>query len=80
MENGHEALDDVLDEDLNIFDLALAYTDDGRDVRIADVPVKLTRNEILEAQRHDDFCQTVLPYQSRKTDSAFNEDEYGLLR
>ena len=60
VENGDEALDDVLDEEIDIFDLALAYTDDGRDVRIADVPVKLTRNEILEAQRHDDFCQTVI--------------------
>ena len=80
VENGDEALDDVLDEALDIFDLALAYTYDGRDVRIADVPVKLTRNEILEAQRHSDFCQTVISRQSRKTDSAFYEDEYGLLR
>ena len=80
VENGDEALDDVLNEDLDIFDFALAYTDDGRDVRIADVPVKLTRNEILDAQRHDDFCQTVRTRQSRKTDSAFYEDEYGLLR
>ena len=76
VENGDEALDDVLDEDLDIFDLALAYTGDGRDVRIADVTVKLTRNEILDAQRHDDFCQIVLGRQSRKTDSAFYEDEY----
>ena len=80
VENGDETLDDVLDEDLDIFYLALAYTDDVRDVRIADVPVKLTRNEILDAQRHDDFCQTVLTRQSRKTDSAFYEDEYGPLR
>ena len=80
VENGDEALDDVLDEYLDIFELALAYTDDGRDVRIADVPVKLTRNEIIDAQRHDDFCQTVLTRQSRKTGSAFYEDEYGLLR
>ena len=80
VENGAEALNDVLDEDLDIFDLALAYTDDGLDVRIADVPVKLTRNETLDAQRHDDFCQTVLTRQSRKTDSEFYEDEYGLLR
>ena len=80
VENGDEALDDVLDEDLDIFDLALAYTDDGRDVRMADVPVKRTRNEILEAQWHDDFCQTVLSRQRRKTESAFYEDDYGLLR
>ena len=80
VENGDEALDDVLVEDLDIFDLALAYTDEGRDVRIAYVPVKLTRNEILDAQRHEDFCETVLTRQIRKTDSAFYEEEYGLLR
>ena len=48
------------------------------------MPVKLTPNEIpneiLNAQRHHDFCQTVLTRQSRKMDSAFYEDEYGLLR
>ena len=79
VDNGDDALDDVLDEDLDIFDLAMAYTDDGSDVRIADVPVKLTQNDILDAQRHDDFFQTVLSRQSRKTDSAFYGDEYGLL-
>ena len=42
--------------------------------------MKLTSNEILDAQPHDYFCQTVLTRQSRKTDSAFYEDEYGLLR
>ena len=67
MENGDEALDDVLEEDLDIFDLALAYTDDGTDVRIAAMPVKLTRNEIFDAQRRGDFCQTVLTRQSRET-------------
>ena len=36
--------------------------------------------QILNAQRHADFCQTVLTRQSRKTESAFYEDEYGLLR
>ena len=80
MENGDEALGDVLDEDLDIFDLALAYTDDGRDIRIADVPDKLTRNKIPYAQRNGDFCHTVLTRQMRKTDSAFYEDEYGILR
>ena len=80
MENGDEGLDDVLDEDIDISELALAYADDGENVRIAHMPVKLMRNEILDAQRHDDFCQTVLTRQSRKTDSAFHEDEYGRLR
>ena len=50
MENGDEALKDVLDEDLNIADLAMACTDDGRNVRIADVPIKLTSNEILDTR------------------------------
>ena len=68
MKNGDEALDDVFDEELNIFDPALAYKNDGRDARIADVPVKLTRNEILDAQPHDCFCQAVPTRQSWKTD------------
>ena len=32
VEKGDEALDGALDEDLDIFDLSLAYTDDGCDV------------------------------------------------
>ena len=78
--NEDEALDEVLDEDLDIFDLAMAYRDDGRNVRIADVPVKSTRNEVLDAQRYDDFCQTILARQDRHRDSAFFEDDYGILR
>ena len=39
--NDDEALDDVLDEDLDLFDMALAYQDDGNGVLIADVPVRL---------------------------------------
>ena len=80
VENSDEVLDDVLDEDIDVFDLAPAIKGDGRDVWIADFPFQLTRNEILDAKRQDDFCQTVLTRQSRKTDSAFYEDEYGLLR
>ena len=53
MENEDEALDEVLDEDLDIFDLAMAYRDEGRNVRVADVPVKNTSNEALDAQRYD---------------------------
>ena len=71
VENSDEALDDVLDEDLFILDLSLDCKDGGRDVRIADVPVKLTRGEVLNGQQHEDICQTVLTRQSRKKNSAF---------
>ena len=40
--NDDEALYDVLDEDLDIFDMALAYHGSG--VSIADVPVRLTKD------------------------------------
>ena len=58
--NDDEAIDEVWDEDLDIFDMALAYQDDGRDLSIADVPVRLKKDELLEAESADDFCQTVL--------------------
>ena len=79
-ENEDEALNEVLDEDLDIFDLAMAYGDDVRNVRIADVPVKITRDEVLDAQRYDDFCQTILALQDRHRDSACFGDDYGILR
>ena len=50
-EDEYEAVNEVLHEDLNILDLAMAHRDDGRNVCIADVPVKITRNEVLDAQR-----------------------------
>ena len=37
-------------------------------------------SEWLEEQRNDDFCNRILSRQSEKTDSAFSEDEDGLLR
>ena len=79
-ENEDETLDEVLDEDLDIFDLAMAYRDDGRKVHIADVPVKITRDEVLGAQRYDDFGQTILARQDRHRDSSFFEGDYGILR
>ena len=79
-ENEDEALDEVLDEDPDIFDLPMAYRDDGRNIRIADVPVNITRDEVLEAERFDDFCQTILARQNRHRDSASFEDDYGVLR
>ena len=78
--NDDEAIDDVLDEDLNIFDMALAYQDVERVPTIADVPVRLTKDELLEAQSTDDFCQTVLSRQSRNLDTHFFEGKDGLLR
>ena len=78
--NDDEAIDDVFDEYLDIFDMALAYQDDGRDPSIADVPVRLTKDELLEAQSTDDFCQTVLSRKSRNLCTHFFEGNDGLLR
>jgi len=80
VENDDEALDDVLDEELDLFDVINVYQDDGTRTRVADVQLPLTRDELLDAQRHDDFCQTVLARQSPKIDSAFFEGHDGLLR
>ena len=70
----------MLDEDLDIFDMALAYQDDGRVSSIADVPVRLTTDELLEALSTDDFCQTVPPRQSRNLYTHLFEGNDGLLR
>ena len=52
-----EAIDDVLDEALDLFDLDLADAPhEPLEVNIADVPTKLTIPEILESQRTDAFC------------------------
>ena len=80
VENNDEALDDVLDEELDLFDVINVYQDDGTRPQVADVQLPLTRDELLDAQRHDDFCQTVLARQSPKIDSAFFEGHDGLLR
>ena len=56
-----EALDDTFDEALDLFDLDLADAPhEPLDGNIANVPSKLTIPEILEAQKTDAFCQTVL--------------------
>ena len=78
--NDDEALGDVLDEDLDIFDMAVPYQDDGSIVSIADVPVGLTKDELLEAQYNDEFGQTILTRQSRNLDTNFFEGNDGLLR
>ena len=49
-ENEDEAFNEVLHGDLDMFDLAMACRDDGRNVRIADVPVRITCNEFIDAQ------------------------------
>ena len=50
MTNNDEAIEDVLDEDLDIFYMALAYQDDVLSLSIADVPVRPTKHELLEDQ------------------------------
>ena len=76
-----EALDDTLEEALDLFDLDLAdVPHEPLEVNIADVPTKLTIPEILESQRTDAFCQTVLSIQALKLDTLFYEDDDGLLR
>ena len=74
-------MDDVLDEALDVFDIGIAeQTYEPIDVVPADVPTKITIEEILEAQKTDSFCQTVLARQSKRIDSAFFEGPDGLLR
>ena len=75
-----EGLTFMLDEDLDIFDMALAYRDEGLDLSIADVPVRLMKDELLEAQSSDEFCQTVFSRESRNLDTHFFEGNDGLLR
>ena len=45
-----------------------------------DFPTRITIEEIMEAQKTDSFCQTVLAKQSKRIDSAFFEGPDGLLR
>ena len=76
-----EVMDDVLDEALDVFDIGIAEgTYEPVDVTPANVPTKITIEEILEAQKTDAFCQTVLARQSKRYDSAFFEGPDGLLR
>ena len=76
-----EALDDTLDEALDLFDLDLADAPhEPLDGNIADVPTKLTIPEMLEAKNTDAFCQTVLSRQAVKLDTLFHEDDEGVLR
>ena len=60
--------------------MVLAYQNDESVVSIADVQVRLTKDELLEAQSNDDFCQTILTRQSPKLDTNFFEGNDGLLR
>ena len=60
--------------------MVLAYQDDGQDLSISDVPVRPTKDELLEAQSTDDFCKTVLSLQSRNLDTHFFEGNDGVLR
>ena len=76
-----EVMDEVLDDALDVFDIGIANPAyEPVDVTTADVPTKITIEEILEAQKTDSFCQTVLARQSKRIDSAFFEGTDGLLR
>ena len=76
-----EVMDDVLDDALDVFDIGIAdQAYEPVEVTPADVPTKITTEEILEAQKMDDFCQNVLARQSKRTYSAFFEGPDGLLR
>ena len=71
--NDNEAIDDVQDDGVDIFDMLRAYQDDGRVPLIAEVPVRSTKDELLEAQSTDDFCQTVFSRQLRNLDTHFSK-------
>ena len=74
-------MDDVLDEALDVFDIGIAEgTYELMDVTPADVLTKITIDEILEAQKTDSFCRTVLSRQSKRYDSAFFKGPDVLLR
>ena len=76
-----DVMDDKLDDALDVFDIGLAeQTYETIDVVPAKVPTKITIKEILEAQKTDSFCQTVLARQSKRIESAFFEGPEGLLR
>ena len=76
-----EVMDEVLDDALDVFDIGIAdQAYEPIDVTPAKVPTKITIEEILEAQKTDSFCQTVLASQSRRIGSAFFEGPDGLLR
>ena len=76
-----EFMDDVLEEVLDVFEIGIADgTYEAVNVTPANVPAKITIEEISEAQKTDSFCQTVLARQSKRYDSAFFEGPNGLLR
>ena len=77
----HDAsLDDVLDEEPDFLDEQRAAEDDSARVPPADIQLPITRDELIEAQREDAFCQTILTRQSETQDAAFFEGHDGLLR
>ena len=71
----------MLDDVLGVFYIGIVeQTYEPIDIVPADVLTKITIEEILEAQKTDSFCQTVLARQSKRIDSAFFEGPDGLLR
>ena len=73
-------LDDVFDEQIDLFEPVIADEETEPEIEVADVPMPITVPEFLESQRADELCQTVLSRQSRKHDSIFREGEDGGLR
>lgn len=70
--------DDTLGGEIDDFDVAIA--EDESPELIAEGPLALTLEELVEAQKADEFSQTVLHRQSERSDSRFFEDHQGLLR
>ena len=78
--------DDAWDDcdDFDLFDLYRIRAEDDHDdwthlPTLDTLPTALTLDEIRREQRTDDFCQTILNRQAPR-DSAFREDDNGLLR
>ena len=75
-----EILDDTFDETIDFFDPIIADEEIEPAIVVADVPMPITIPELLESQRADELCQTVLSRQSRKPDSLFRVGDDGVLR
>lgn len=76
-------LDDTLDEELETFDVELAREDDDPERAnprpTVEGPLAITIDELVESQKNNEFCKTVLARQSLFHDSAFFKDRQGIL-
>ena len=75
-------LDDVLDEDPDIFDLAYAEAQRGKSDPLpeVDVPLPISQLELLRAQATDEYCRSVLDRRNKLLGTRFFVDRYGVLR